>query len=163
LSTDIIRGVTMVVIAAVVIADGPVIAIVALAIFATCFATFFRPAIGSYIPTLVRSESELGPANSAFATLGEVSFIVGPAIGGLLIAVSDLALAFIINAVTFAVVAAILWTLPPSRPRELAEAAAERATAEAATDQDGSAPTDPVPSDPEAPSVLQRIFRPVFG
>src|SRR4029077_15089930 len=34
---------------------------------------------------------------------------------------------------------------------------------EAATDQDGGAPTDPVPSDPEAPSVLQRIFRPVFG
>ena len=60
-----------------------VLAVVGLAIFATCFSCFFRPAIGAYLPSLVRDERELGPANSLFATLGELSFIIGPALGGL--------------------------------------------------------------------------------
>ena len=165
LTTDIIRGLTMVAIAAVVIANGPVFAIVGLAIFATCFATFFRPAIGSYVPTLVRSEAELGPANSAFATLGEVSFIIGPAIGGLIIAASDLALAFVINALTFAVVAVVLWTLPPSRPRDRIALAADAAVVDTATDAAGpTAATSASPSPDAAPnSALRRILRPIFG
>ena len=163
LITDLIRGATMVVLALVVMFDGPVWMMVALAIFATCFAVFFRPAIGAYVPTLVRGEDELGPANSAFATLGEISFIIGPAIGGLIIAASDLALAFIINAITFAVVAFILWTLPASRPRDrIASQEGEPATA-----ADGTiAPVEPVAAAAVAAadrSTFRRIFRPIFG
>jgi len=117
LLTDLIRGAAMVGLAAVAWLDGPVWLIMGLAIGATCFAVFFRPAIGAYLPSLTRDEGELGPANSIFATLGEVSFIIGPAIAGIIIAATDLAWAFAINAVTFAVVAAVLWTLPPNHPR----------------------------------------------
>ena len=116
LVTDVARGLIMVVMTVVVAMDGPVIAIIALAILATCFSCFFRPAIGAYLPSLVRDERELGPANSLFATLGELSFIVGPAIAGLIIAASDLTLAFAINAVTFGVIAIVLFTLPPGLP-----------------------------------------------
>ena len=48
--------------------------------------TFFYPAIGAYLPALAEDEAQLGPANSAWASLGNLSFIIGPALGGVLIA-----------------------------------------------------------------------------
>jgi MFS family permease len=117
LITDIARGLVMLGLAWLVATDGPLLAIVALAILATCFSAFFGPTIGAYLPTLVRDETELGPANSAWATLDNLAFIVGPAIGGLLIAASGLTLAFLLNAVSFAVVTTVLWRLPsPAQP-----------------------------------------------
>ena len=53
---------------------------------AACGSAFFYPAIGAYLPSLATDERQLGPANSAWASLGNLSFIIGPAIGGLLIA-----------------------------------------------------------------------------
>ncbi len=82
LSTDVARGLLMLVIAAVVFVDGPIWLVIALAIGATCFATFFGPAIGAYLPTLVEDEEQLGPANSAWSTLDNLAFMVGPAVAG---------------------------------------------------------------------------------
>ena len=155
LVTDVVRGLIMVVLAAVTIAGGPLWVTVALAILATCFSPFFYPAIGAYIPALVRDERELGPANSAWASLDNLAFIIGPAIAGILLAFSDLSIAFLLNAVTFAVVAAVLWSLPPSfaggdtaRP---AEPAGDAGAAHAASDARTSAPT------------IRGIVRPVAG
>ena len=78
LVTDVARGLIMVAMTLVVATDGPVLAVVALAILATCFSCFFRPAIGAYLPSLVRDERELGPANSLFATLGRAVVHRGP-------------------------------------------------------------------------------------
>jgi MFS family permease len=142
LVTDVARGLIMVALAVIVASDGPLLAVVALAVLATCFSCFFSPAIGAYLPTMVRDERELGPANSLFATLNELSFIIGPALAGIIIAAADLTLAFALNAVTFAVVAVSLATLPSSNPRkEKAEAAAalEAATAEAQAAADAAA------------------------
>ncbi|MBA2254063.1 MAG: MFS transporter [Chloroflexi bacterium] len=115
LVTDLARAAVMVVLAYLVATEGSLLAIIALTILATCFSAFFGPAIGSYLPSLVRDESELGPANSAYASLDNLAFIIGPAIAGLLIATGGLALAFLLNALTFAFVAVMLWFLPPSR------------------------------------------------
>ncbi len=123
LVTDLARGVIMVLMALVVVLNGPVEAIVALAILATCFSSFFSPAIGSYIPSLVRDESELGPANSTWSTLDNMAFIIGPAIAGVLISLGGLTAAFLLNAVSFAVVAVVLWRLPVSRARGRAASA----------------------------------------
>ena len=90
-STDVVRGLLMVVIAGVVFVDGPVWVVIALAILATCFATFFGPAIGAYLPTLVADEEQLGPANSAWSTLDNLAFMIGPAVAGILIATGGLA------------------------------------------------------------------------
>ncbi len=110
--TDLARGALMLVMAALVAADADVAAVIAVAIAATCFSAFFGPAIGAYLPSLVRDESLLGPANTAYATLNEVTLIVGPAIGALIVANMDLSVAFVLNAISFAVVAAVVWTLP---------------------------------------------------
>jgi len=81
---DLLRGACMVAMGLLVVADGPVLAIMALAIVAACGSTFFYPAIGGYIPGLVQDERQLGPANSAWAALDNIGFVLGPAFGGLL-------------------------------------------------------------------------------
>jgi MFS family permease len=89
----------------------PTAVIVALSILAASFSTFFGPAIASLLPELV-DERDLGPANSAWATLDNVAFIIGPALAGILLAAGGLELAFLLNAASFGVVALVLWRLP---------------------------------------------------
>ena len=110
LVTDVARGVLMVGLAAAVAIGAPTIAIIVISILAACFSTFFGPAIASLLPMLV-NEDDLGPANSAWATLDNVAFIVGPALAGILLAVGGLEVAFLLNAVTFGVVAVVLWRM----------------------------------------------------
>ncbi|HEX7197560.1 MAG TPA: MFS transporter [Candidatus Limnocylindria bacterium] len=114
LVTDVARGILMLVLVAAVLVDVPTIVIVALSILAACFSTFFGPAIAALLPMLV-DESDLGPANSAWATLDNVAFILGPALAGILLAGGGLEFAFLLNAVSFAVVAVVLWRLPVPR------------------------------------------------
>src|SRR5688500_8641332 len=111
LVTDVARGILMLALVAVVMLDAPTIVIVAISILAACFSTFFGPAIAALLPTLV-DERDLGIANSAWATLDNVAFIVGPALAGVLLAVGGLEIAFLLNAVSSAIVAAVLWRLP---------------------------------------------------
>ncbi len=115
LTTDLARAVCMLAMAWLVAVDGPLVAIAAVAILAACFSTFFYPAIGALIPSLVRDEREFGPANSAWATLDNLAWIVGPGIAGLLLATGELVAAFVINAASFTLIAVILWSLPPSK------------------------------------------------
>jgi len=125
LVSDLVRGSVMIVLAFLVATNAPVLLIIAFAMVAASGSTFFYPAVGAYIPSLAQDERQLGPANSAWASLGNVSFIIGPAIGGLLIAAGDVVVAFILNAATFIVIAVILWTLPPSIAGKTARATAE--------------------------------------
>lgn len=138
LITDLARGVLMVGLVWVVAVDGPLALIVALALLAACFSTFFGPTLGAYLPQLVADETELGPANSAWASLENLAFVIGPAVGGLLIAASGLAIAFAINAVSFAVIAAILWGLPAGRPGRVTAAWANEAPRGASPASPGS-------------------------
>lgn len=124
LVTDVARGVLMVALAAVVALEAHVAFVVALSIAAASFSVFFGPAISAYLPSLV-DEDELGPANSAWATLDSIAFIIGPAVAGVLIAFGGLSVAFMLNAISFAVVAWVLWRLPPATPRPAAAAGAE--------------------------------------
>jgi len=132
LVTDVARGFLMVLLAVLVTIDAPVLAVVGASIVAASFSVFFGPAITAYLPTLV-DEDELGPANSAWATLDSIAFIIGPAVAGVLIAVGGLGLAFLLNAASFAVVAVVLWRLPPARPvAERASDVADGASADTA-------------------------------
>ena len=115
LVSDLWRGAIMVALTVLVWTGAPVWVIAALAILATCGSAFFYPAIGAYLPGLVTDERQLGPANSAYSSLDNLAFILGPALGGILLVVGGVTVAFILNALTFVVIAVILWTLPPSR------------------------------------------------
>ena len=147
LVTDVARGLIMLALAGAVLLGAATPVIVAFAILAACFSTFFGPAIAALLPTLV-DESELGPANSAWATLDNVAFIVGPALAGLLLASGNLAIAFLLNAASFGVVAIVLWNLPVPR----------RAESPADGDRDG----DPAPS-AAAPVAWGDVTRRLVG
>jgi MFS family permease len=116
LVTDVARGAIMLAIAWLVAVHGPLAAIVSMAVLATCFSCFFGPTIGAYLPSLVRDEAELGPANSAWSTLDNLAFVIGPSIAGLLILASGLTMAFLLNAISFGLVAIVLWRLPSGKP-----------------------------------------------
>jgi len=152
--TDAARALIMLGIAWLVATDGPVEAIVGLAIFATCFSTFFGPTIGAYLPALVHDERELGPANSAWASLDSFAFVVGPVLAGVLVAAGGLTFAFILNAVSFVLVGVILWRLPPSI------GGAQRAAAAATGDP---APADPGPAEGTAATTTAGADSPTAG
>jgi MFS family permease len=151
LVTDVARGAIMLVLAWLVAADAPVAWIIVMSIVAGCFSAFFSPTIGAYLPSIVGNEAELGPANSAWSTLDNLAFIIGPAIAGLLIATSGLTAAFVLNAASFAILAVVLWGLPSVRAgtRETADHAVTASAANA----DGAA----------ARESLIAIVRPVLG
>ena len=127
LVTDVARGLIMIGLAVSVSLGSPTWVIIALSILAACFSTFFGPAIGALLPSLV-DERDLGTANSAWATLDNVAFIIGPAIAGILLASGGLGVAFLINAASFAVVAVILWFLPSPRRAAPSEEGADAET-----------------------------------
>jgi MFS family permease len=87
LVTDLARGTVMLGLAALVWFNASLVAIIALTLLAATFSTFFGPAIAAFLPSLARDESELGPANSAWASLDNLGFVIGPALAGVLIAV----------------------------------------------------------------------------
>jgi MFS family permease len=128
IGTDLARGIIMLALTALTLVEGPIFAVVALSLLAACFSAFFSPAIGSLIPSLVADERELGPANAAWSSLDNLAFIIGPAVAAILIAVGSIPLAFFLNAVTFLVVAAVLWRLPTDRGRTVATRAASAET-----------------------------------
>jgi MFS family permease len=130
IGTDLARGIIMVALTALTLIDGSIVLVVALSLLAACFSAFFSPAIGSLIPTLVKDERELGPANAAWSSLDNLAFIIGPAVGAVLIGLGSIPLAFLLNAVSFFLVAAVLWRLPKEGSRRRPEA--ESAEAEAA-------------------------------
>jgi len=151
LITDIARGTIQVLIAICAFLGMSVWIIVGLAILATCFSAFFSPTIGAYLPSLTRDESELGPANSAWSSLDNLAFFIGPAFAALLLATGNLPLAFLLNALTFAVVALVLFKLPPGRPKK------------GTPEGDPAEPDKPAAAASGFREVLRPVLRPLTG
>jgi MFS family permease len=86
-------------------------AIVALAAVAGLGNGFFRPAVYAGIPNLV-SDEELPAANALLQAMENVSWAIGPIIGGLLTAAAGPHAAYWINAVTFLVSAFLIARIP---------------------------------------------------
>ncbi len=157
LVSDLYRGSLMVVMAILIATGGPTLLIAALAILAASGSAFFYPAMGAYLPALAADERQLGPANSAWASIQNFSFIVGPAIAGIVLALGSVLAAFVLNAVSFVFIAVILWSLPPSRARH--GAAATPATADETT----TAADAPAAETAPAPAQAALQIRPLAG
>jgi MFS family permease len=89
-------------------------AIVALAALVGIATGFFRPAVYAGMPNLV-DDARLPEATSLFHTVENLTWMVGPVLGGLLIAAQGPDLAYWLNAVTFVVSAAFLARIPAAR------------------------------------------------
>ena len=111
---DLLR-VALVGVAAVVVAvDGPPLAVYVLGLCTAAVGTAFRPAQAALLPSLANHPGELSAANVAASTIESVGFFAGPAIGGLLLAVSGNGAVFAFDAVTFAWSAVMVWGLKPA-------------------------------------------------
>ena len=75
---------------------------------------FFRPAVYAGMPNLVDNE-RLPEATSLFHTVENLTWMIGPVVGGVLIAAQGPDLAYWINAVTFVGSAALIARIPAAR------------------------------------------------
>ncbi len=72
---------------------------------------FYNPAQGAYLPNLV-TDDLLEPANAALASIRDIGMFAGPALAAVLLGTAGPSIAFWINALSFAVSAALLLMLP---------------------------------------------------
>ncbi len=107
ISGDLIRLALMAGLTVSVAAKGPVQLVIAITALVSAAGTAERPAAIALLPRLV-GETRLGPANALLHTVQDLGIIIGPAIGALLLAVGPDWLAFLVNAATFGVSAALV-------------------------------------------------------
>jgi len=71
----------------------------------------YNPTQGAYLPSLV-TDDLLEPANATLASTGDIAMFVGPALAAVVLGVVGPSIAFWVNALSFAVSAVLLLTLP---------------------------------------------------
>jgi MFS family permease len=119
---DLLRAVLVTGAGLIVVADGPALAVYALAILAALVGAPFRAAEAGLLTELVDSPSELTTANAISTNIESVMLFAGPALAGLIIALSGVEEVFWLNAATF------VWSivlLLGVRPRGTTDAEAE--------------------------------------
>ncbi|MFI5668485.1 MFS transporter [Streptomyces sp. NPDC051704] len=90
---------------------------------------FFQPARASILPSVVDKE-QLAPANALLAVGTKVSAVLGPAVGGMVVAFSNAPVAFLVDAVCFALCGVCVAGIRPlARPAAEEEGAAGSAGA----------------------------------
>ena len=139
LASDLGCATCMVILAWLVATDAGIVPIAITTVVAACFSAFFTPAFGALLPSLVRHESEFGPANSAWATLDNLAWVFGPAVAGAVLLFGTLELAFVLNAASYGLIAVVLWTLPRAR-RQASPVSTTAAPATASAEAKAAAP-----------------------
>jgi MFS family permease len=132
LAADLLRASALVAMAACVVTDTPAAVVYVLASIVAVLATVFDPAQAALIPSLARTPEELTAANVSSSTLESLGFCVGPALGGILLTLTNVWVVFVATAAAFLWSALMLAPLlrasePPlthERPHLLEEATA---------------------------------------
>jgi MFS family permease len=107
-AADLARVGTMGGAAAAAFADAPPIVIYALAVLTALASTAFGPAQSALLPTLARTPEELTAANATSTSLEGLGFFIGPALGGILLAITSVGAVFAATAALFLVSALVL-------------------------------------------------------
>ncbi len=122
ITTDLLRAGLVLIAAVLIWLDGPPLVVVTLAVIVGFIAGPFRPAEAALLPRLANSPQELAAANAMSSTLESLAFFIGPAIAGLLLAVTGVPVLFVINAASFVWSALMIarLTIPPqeSEPQD---------------------------------------------
>ena len=100
-ATDLARVALLALMALLVAAGGPPLAVYVISIVGTVVGTAFRPAQAALVPNLARSPEELTAANVTATTIESVGIFVGPALGGILVATTSVSVTFLVAAALF--------------------------------------------------------------
>jgi len=98
LASDLLRAVGLAVMTVCVVTNAPVGIVYVLAATMAVINTAFQPAQSALLPSLAKTPEELTAANVSSSTLEALGFCVGPALGGLLLAVSSVSVVFGVTA-----------------------------------------------------------------
>ncbi len=104
LAADVSRIAAMSLMAVAAFADWPPAIVYALATYMAVASKTFRPAQAALLPRLARSPDELTAANVTSTAIESVGSFLGPALGGLLLAVASIGWVFVADAAT------LLWS-----------------------------------------------------
>jgi MFS family permease len=107
-AADLARVCAMGSAAAAVFAGAPPVVVYGLAVLTALASTAFGPAQSALLPTLARSPDELTAANATSTSLESLGFFVGPALGGILLAVTSVGAVFAATAALFLLSALVL-------------------------------------------------------
>jgi MFS family permease len=105
---NVARSITIVSAAAAAALDAPAGVVYALASVMGLLQSIFRPTQSALLPRLARTPEELTAANLVLTTIESVGIFVGPAIGGVLIAVTGTDTVFAITGAVFLAAALVL-------------------------------------------------------
>jgi len=100
-ATDLARVCAMGGAAGAVFAGAPAAVVYSFAVVTALASTAFAPAQSALLPSLARSPEELTAANATSTTLESLGFFIGPALGGLLLAVTSVGAVFAVTAGLF--------------------------------------------------------------
>ena len=100
LAADISRAVAMLAMAAAVFAGSSPLIVYVLAGFMAVASKTFRPAQAALLPLLASSPEELTAANATSTAIESLGMFLGPALGGLLLAVASVSWVFVADALT---------------------------------------------------------------
>ena len=101
--------------AAVALLDVHVAVIYVLTAFVGLMQSLFRPTQAALLPSLARSPEELTAANLVLTTIESVGIFMGPAIGGIMLALTGTDAVFAASAVAFLLSALLLAGVKPER------------------------------------------------
>jgi MFS family permease len=101
LGATLVRVLAMAAAAAVVYFDASAVLVYVLVGIVTLASTAFRPAQVAALPGLARTPDELTAANLASSAIATLAGFIGPAAGGLLIAVTSVEVVFLITTLVF--------------------------------------------------------------
>ena len=121
LTSDLIRCGLMAGMTAVAVAGGNAYVVYILAVSSTIVASAWGPAQAAVIPTLVNSPDELTAANVVANSISSIAMFAGPALGGVLLALSGPAAVFALTGALTLWSAAFVFPIPRDQPPEPAE------------------------------------------
>jgi MFS family permease len=113
---NIARTIAIAAAAAVALLGAPVALIYLLTALVGLMQSIFRPTQAALLPTLSRTTEELTAANLVLTTIESVGVFVGPAIGGILLALVGVDVVFAASAVAFLLSALLLAGVRPAEP-----------------------------------------------
>ena len=114
--STLVRAALVAVAVVAVVLEAPTWVVLALATLTPLVGCVFRPAQLAWLPSLASHPEELTAANGASSTIDSLAFLVGPAVGGLVVATTSVETMFVVTAVMFLVSAALVARIRPHVP-----------------------------------------------
>ncbi|MGO4255221.1 MFS transporter [Marmoricola sp. RAF53] len=113
IASDLIRVVLVCAATACLYAGTPPAPVFVLATLVALIGCAFRPAEAALMPSLVDGPEQLTASNGVSSTIESLAFFVGPALGALMIALTDVETVFLLNAATFGLSALLVLGVRP--------------------------------------------------